>query len=168
MTERFVMAVNQGTTSTRCILFDHHGRMVSVTQREHKQHFPKPGWVEHDAVEIWRNFERIAPEALAQAGITLDQVAALGITNQRETTLMWDRHTGEPVGRALVWQDTRTDTLVDEMSRLPMRTSCRSAAVCRWRPIFPPPASGGCSTTFPGWTNAPRTVASCSGRWRAG
>jgi glycerol kinase len=119
MTERFVMAVDQGTTSTRCILFDHHGRMVSVTQREHKQHFPKPGWVEHDAVEIWRNFERIAPEALAQAGITLDQVAALGITNQRETTVMWDRHTGEPVGRALVWQDTRTDTLVDEMSRRP-------------------------------------------------
>ena len=119
MTERYVMAVDQGTTSTRCILFDHRGRMVSVTQREHKQHFPKPGWVEHDAVEIWRNLERIAPEALAQAGITLDQVVALGITNQRETTVLWDRRTGEPIGRALVWQDTRTDTLVDEMSRRP-------------------------------------------------
>lgn len=119
MTERFVMAVDQGTTSTRCILFDHHGRLVAVTQREHKQLFAKPGWVEHDAAEIWRNFEQIAPEAVAQAGITPDQIAALGIANQRETTVLWDRHTGNPIGPALVWQDTRTDTLVDELSRRP-------------------------------------------------
>jgi glycerol kinase len=119
MTERFVMAVDQGTTSTRCILFDHHGRLVAVTQREHKQLFAKPGWVEHDAAEIWRNFEQIAPEAVAQAGITPDQIAALGIANQRETTVLWDRHTGDPIGPALVWQDTRTDTLVDELSRRP-------------------------------------------------
>ncbi|MFI0445665.1 glycerol kinase GlpK [Actinomadura sp. 6N118] len=115
MTERYVMAVDQGTTSTRCILFDHSGRLVSVTQREHKQHFPRPGWVEHDAMEIWRNVERIAPEAIAQAGATPSQVAAIGIANQRETTLLWDRHTGEPIGRAIVWQDTRTDALVEEM-----------------------------------------------------
>jgi glycerol kinase len=119
MTERFVMAVDQGTTSTRCILFDHHGRLVAVTQREHKQLFAKPGWVEHDAAEIWRNFEQIAPEAVAQAGITPDQIAALGIANQRETTVLWDRRTGDPIGPALVWQDTRTDTLVDELSRRP-------------------------------------------------
>ena len=93
------------------------GDWSSVTQREHKQHFPKPGWVEHDAVEIWRNLERIAPEALAQAGATPDQVVALGIANQRETTVLWDRHTGRPVSRAVVWQDTRTDALVDELSR---------------------------------------------------
>jgi glycerol kinase len=115
--ERYVLAVDQGTSSTRCILFDHGGRLVAVTQREHKQHFPKPGWVEHDPVEIWHNLERIAPEALAQAGATPDQVVALGIANQRETTVLWDRHTGRPVGRAVVWQDTRTDTLVDELSR---------------------------------------------------
>ncbi|WP_433337675.1 glycerol kinase GlpK [Spirillospora sp. CA-294931] len=120
MTERYVMAIDQGTTSTRCILFDHDGRLVSVAQCEHKQHFPHPGWVEHDAMEIWRNLERIAPEALAQAGATPDQVAALGIANQRETTLLWDRHTGRPVGRAIVWQDTRTDALVEELSREPM------------------------------------------------
>ncbi|KAB2344444.1 glycerol kinase GlpK [Actinomadura rudentiformis] len=119
MTERYVMAVDQGTTSTRCILFDHSGRLVSVTQREHKQHFPRPGWVEHDAMEIWRNVERIAPEAIAQAGATPDQVAAIGIANQRETTLLWDRHTGEPIGRAIVWQDTRTDALVEEMAAEP-------------------------------------------------
>lgn len=117
MAERFVMAVDQGTTSTRCILFDHHGRLSALTQREHKQHFARPGWVEHDAAEIWRNFEQIAPEAVAQAGIAPSQIAALGIANQRETTLLWDRHSGEPVCHALVWQDTRTDTLVDELSR---------------------------------------------------
>ncbi|WP_329241046.1 glycerol kinase GlpK [Actinoallomurus sp. NBC_01490] len=119
MVERYVMAVDQGTTSTRCILFDHGGRLVSVTQREHKQHFPRPGWVEHDAMEIWRNLERIAPEAVAQAGATPDQVAALGIANQRETTVMWDRHTGRPIGHAIVWQDTRTDRLVDELAAHP-------------------------------------------------
>ncbi|MCW2919973.1 MAG: glycerol kinase [Actinomycetia bacterium] len=119
MAERYVMSVDQGTTSTRCILFDHHGRLVSVTQREHKQHFPKPGWVEHDAVEIWRNLKRIAPEALAQAGATPNQVVALGIANQRETTVLWDRRTGKPIGRAIVWQDTRTDALVNELSRKP-------------------------------------------------
>jgi glycerol kinase len=115
--DRYVMAVDQGTSSTRCILFDHGGRLTAVTQREHKQYFPKPGWVEHDPVEIWHNLERIAPEALAQAGATTDQVVALGLANQRETTVLWDRHTGRPVGRAVVWQDTRTDALVDELSR---------------------------------------------------
>ncbi|MEV7808742.1 glycerol kinase GlpK [Microbispora sp. NPDC088329] len=119
MTQRYVMSIDQGTTSTRCILFDQRGRLVSVTQREHKQHFPRPGWVEHDAVEIWRNLERIGPEALAQAGIGPGEVAAVGIANQRETTVLWDRRTGVPVAPAVVWQDTRTDTLVDELSRRP-------------------------------------------------
>jgi glycerol kinase len=116
MVERYVMSIDQGTTSTRCILFDHRGHLVSVAQREHKQHFPRPGWVEHDAVEIWRNLERIAPEALAQAGASPAQVAAVGIANQRETTVLWDRRTGVPVGRAVVWQDTRTDSLVEELA----------------------------------------------------
>ncbi|MBX6766027.1 MAG: glycerol kinase, partial [Actinomadura rubrobrunea] len=119
MVERYVMSIDQGTTSTRCILFDHRGRLVAVAQREHRQYFPKPGWVEHDPVEIWRNLERIAPEALAQAGATPDQVAAVGIANQRETTVLWDRLTGAPIGRAVVWQDTRTDALVEELSRAP-------------------------------------------------
>ncbi|MBP2703762.1 glycerol kinase GlpK [Microbispora sp. RL4-1S] len=119
MTERYVMSIDQGTTSTRCILFDHRGRLVSVTQREHKQHFPRPGWVEHDPMEIWRNLERIAPEALAQAGIGPGEVAAVGIANQRETTVLWDRRTGLPVTPAVVWQDTRTGDLVDELARRP-------------------------------------------------
>ncbi|MHA6802355.1 glycerol kinase GlpK [Salinifilum ghardaiensis] len=119
MPQRYVMSIDQGTTSTRCILFDQRARLVSVVQREHQQHFPKPGWVEHDPVEIWRNVDRIAGQALREAGIGVEDVVALGIANQRETTVLWDRHTGSPVGRAIVWQDTRTDELVDEFRRMP-------------------------------------------------
>ncbi|HEX3790671.1 MAG TPA: glycerol kinase GlpK [Pseudonocardiaceae bacterium] len=119
MVHRYVMSIDQGTTSTRCILFDQRGRLVSVAQREHQQHFPKPGWVEHDALEIWRNVERIVPQALREAGLDADQVVALGIANQRETIVLWDRHTGIPIGRAIVWQDTRTDALVEELAAKP-------------------------------------------------
>ena len=114
--ERYVAAVDQGTTSTRCILFDQGGRLVSVAQAEHAQHYPRPGWVEHDATEIWRNLTRIVPEAVEQAGVSPEQVVAIGIANQRETTLVWERDTGRPVGRAVVWQDTRTGELVEELA----------------------------------------------------
>jgi len=116
---RYVVAIDQGTTSTRCIVFDRNGRFVSVGQREHQQHFPRPGWVEHDATEIWRNVQRVVPQALAKAGAEPDQVVAIGIANQRETTVVWDRRTGVPVARALVWQDTRTDHLVNELAAAP-------------------------------------------------
>ena len=119
MAQHYVMSIDQGTTSTRCILFDQRGRLAGVVQREHQQHYPKPGWVEHDATEIWRNVERIVPQALRQAGISADQVAALGIANQRETVVLWDRHTGHPIGRAINWQDTRTDELVKELLNKP-------------------------------------------------
>src|SRR4051812_38474459 len=119
MTERYVIAIDQGTTSTRCIVFDRRGQLVSLAQQEHKQYYPKPGWVEHDAAEIWRNVERLAPEALRQAGIDAGQVAALGIANQRETTVLWDRHTGQPIGHAIVWQDMRTDSLVNRLAEAP-------------------------------------------------
>src|ERR1700742_857519 len=102
MAQRYVMAIDQGTTSTRCILFDHNARLVSVVQREHRQYHPRPGWDEQDAVEIWRHVDRIMPPALRDAGIGAEQVVALGITNQRETAVVWDRHTGTPVGRAVV------------------------------------------------------------------
>jgi glycerol kinase len=119
MAESYVVSIDQGTTSTRCIIFDRRGQLVSVAQREHQQHFPRPGWVEHDAAEIWRNVQRVVPRALAQAGIAPEQVAAVGIANQRETTVVWDRRTGAPVARAIVWQDTRTDGLVEELAKLP-------------------------------------------------
>jgi glycerol kinase len=105
----YVAAIDQGTTSSRCIVFDPSGTIVSVAQREHRQIFPRPGWVEHDAEEIWDNVEFVVREALAVASVTPDQLAAVGITNQRETTVVWDRATGRPVHHAIVWQDTRTD-----------------------------------------------------------
>lgn len=119
MAQRYVMSVDQGTTSTRCILFDHSGRLVSVAQREHQQYFPKPGWVEHDATQIWQNLGRVMPEAMREAGVSAEQIAALGIANQRETTVLWDRHTGKPVAPAIVWQDTRTDEVVDRLREQP-------------------------------------------------
>ncbi|MFQ6397440.1 glycerol kinase GlpK [Nocardia sp. KC 131] len=119
MTQRFVLAIDQGTTSTRCILFDQRARLVGVAQREHQQHYPRPGWVEQDAMEIWRNVERIVPQALRDSGITVDQIAAIGIANQRETTVVWDRRTGIPVWRAIVWQDVRTEELVGDFEAKP-------------------------------------------------
>ncbi|GAA3791330.1 glycerol kinase GlpK [Streptomyces chiangmaiensis] len=119
MVERYVMSIDQGTTSTRCILFDHRGRLVTVAQREHRQYFPEPGWVEHDASEIWRNLERIVPGALSEVGIDVRQITAIGIANQRETTVLWDRRTGVPVCRAIVWQDTRTAPLVEDLRQHP-------------------------------------------------
>ncbi len=112
----FIGAIDQGTTSSRFIVFDRAGRVVSIAQKEHAQHTPRPGWVEHDADEIFRNVRETAAEALIRAGIGAADLHAVGITNQRETTVLWDRRTGRPLHRALVWQDTRTDRLVAEYS----------------------------------------------------
>jgi len=116
VTERYVAALDQGTTSTRCMLFDRQGRLVSIAQREHHQYFPRPGWVEHDAAEIWSIVRKVVPQALTDAGVDASQVVALGVTNQRETTVIWNRHTGVPIGRAIVWQDTRTSGLLARMA----------------------------------------------------
>jgi glycerol kinase len=114
---KYVAALDQGTTSSRCMLFDHGGKVASVAQKEHEQIYPKPGWVEHDPAEVWARSQEVVDEALQSAGASADDVAALGITNQRETAVVWDRTTGEAVHNAIVWQDTRTDRLVDEFSR---------------------------------------------------
>src|SRR5919108_571911 len=113
---KYAAAVDQGTTSTRFMVFDHGGQVVSVAQKEHEQIYPRPGWVEHDAMEIWQRSQEVMQEALDAAGASADDIAGLGITNQRETTVVWDRNTGEPVMNAIVWQDTRSDRLVDEFS----------------------------------------------------
>ena len=112
---KYVAAIDQGTTSSRCIIFDAKGQIVAVDQKEHKQIFPRPGWVEHDAAQIWTNVQKVTKGALSKAGIKPKHLAAVGITNQRETTVLWDRATGKPVHNALVWQDTRTDRLVREL-----------------------------------------------------
>ncbi|MCU1238741.1 MAG: glycerol kinase, partial [Candidatus Solibacter sp.] len=112
----YIGAIDQGTTSTRFIVFDHSGRIVSVAQKEHEQIFPQPGWVEHDANEIWRRTREVIADALEQRALSASDLAAIGITNQRETTVVWDRHTGAPVYNALVWQDTRTASAVAELA----------------------------------------------------
>ncbi|RAV32892.1 glycerol kinase GlpK [Corynebacterium heidelbergense] len=111
-----VVSIDQGTTSTRCIIFDAQGQIVTSSQLEHKQIFPKPGWVEHDPNEIRLNSRRVLADALASADIANDSIAAVGITNQRETTIIWDRETGKPVYNAIVWQDTRTESIIDSLS----------------------------------------------------
>jgi glycerol kinase len=113
---KYAAALDQGTTSSRAMIFDHSGKVVAVAQKEHEQIYPKPGWVEHDPKEIWLRCQEVLDEALEQAGAGKDDIAALGITNQRETAVVWDKTTGEPIHNALVWQDTRTDKIVDELS----------------------------------------------------
>jgi glycerol kinase len=115
---QYVAAIDQGTTSTRCMIFDHSGRVVAVDQLEHQQIFPKAGWVEHDAAEIWGNTRQVCGGALARADLDASSIAAVGITNQRETTVVWDKATGEPIHNAIVWQDTRTQEICDELGAL--------------------------------------------------
>jgi glycerol kinase len=114
---QYVGALDQGTTSTRFMIFDHAGQVVGIDQKEHEQIFPKPGWVEHDPAEIWTRCVEVIRGGLAKAGITAKDLAAVGITNQRETTVVWDRKTGKPVYNAIVWQDTRTDTIINEFAK---------------------------------------------------
>lgn len=117
MTE-FVAAIDQGTTSTRCMLFDRAGSVVAADQMEHRQILPRAGWVEHDALEIWGNTRQVIGGALAQANLNSSNIAAVGITNQRETVVVWDRSSGRPVTNAIVWQDTRTQSICDRLAAL--------------------------------------------------
>lgn len=114
---RYILALDQGTTSSRAILFDHAGSVAAIAQKEFRQIYPKPGWVEHDANEIWATQSGVATEVLARAGVDAAAVAGIGITNQRETTVVWDRETGDPVGHAIVWQDRRTAGMCDQLKR---------------------------------------------------
>src|SRR5688572_14560139 len=114
---RYVAAIDQGTTSTRCILFDRAGLPVASAQKEHPQIYPRPGWVEHDPSEIWSRTRNVVAEAVAKARAKSGDIAAVGITNQRETTVVWDRRTGRPLHHAIVWQDTRTKDLCDALAK---------------------------------------------------
>ena len=114
---KYVASIDQGTTSTRCMVFDHSGNVTAVAQKEHKQIYPKPGWVEHDPLEIWQRTQEVIHSALAKASLQPADLAAVGVTNQRETTLVWNRRTGQPYSNAVVWQDTRTDTICSELAK---------------------------------------------------
>ena len=113
--DKYILALDQGTTSSRAIVFDHSGNAVSVAQKEFTQYFPKPGWVEHDPMEIWSSQIGVAQEAISALRLSRDEIAAIGITNQRETTIVWDAATGEPVHNAIVWQDRRTAEYCDSL-----------------------------------------------------
>jgi glycerol kinase len=114
---KYVAAIDQGTTSTRCMVFNYHGEPVGLHQLEHKQIYPQPGWVEHDPVEIWSRTQDVVQRAMTNAEISASDIAAIGITNQRETTLVWDRETGKPYCNAIVWQDTRTDGIIRSLGK---------------------------------------------------
>ncbi len=115
--KNYIMALDQGTTSSRCILFDKKGNICSMAQKEFTQIYPKPGWVEHNPMEIWSSQLAVATEAMAMLGVGAEQISAIGITNQRETTILWDRITGEPVYNAIVWQCRRTADMIDELKK---------------------------------------------------
>ena len=114
---KYVAAIDQGTTSTRFIVFDHGGNVIAVDQKEHQQIYPKPGWVEHDALEIWARTQEVIKGALKVRGLQSADIVAIGITNQRETTVVWDKNTGRPIYNAIVWQDTRTDMTINELAK---------------------------------------------------
>lgn len=113
--KKYVMALDQGTTSSRCILFDKKGNICSVAQKEFEQIYPKPGWVEHDPMEIWASQLSVATEAISKIGASADEIASIGITNQRETTVVWNRETGMPIYNAIVWQCRRTAERIDQL-----------------------------------------------------
>lgn len=115
MNKKYIMALDQGTTSARCILYDKKGKQVSVAQKEFRQIYPQAGWVEHDAMDIWSTQIGVAQEAMLKIGATYKNIDSIGITNQRETTVVWDKYTGEPVYNAIVWQCRRTAEFCDEL-----------------------------------------------------
>tara|TARA_R110002074_G_scaffold57801_4_gene142012 strand:- start:20432 stop:21955 length:1524 start_codon:yes stop_codon:yes gene_type:complete len=115
--EKYILALDQGTTSSRAIVFDKKGSIISVAQKEFTQYFPKPGWVEHDPLEIWSTQAGVAAEAIAKKGLNVENIAAIGITNQRETVVVWDKNTGKPIYNAIVWQDKRTSDYCDELKK---------------------------------------------------
>ena len=123
---KYIMALDAGTTSNRCILFNRSGEMCSVAQKEFTQYFPKPGWVEHDADEIWSTILEVARQALANVGANASDIASIGITNQRETTVVWDRYSGEPVYNAIVWQCRRTSEYADSLKEKGLTETIRN------------------------------------------
>ena len=165
---KYMMALDSGTTSNRCILFDRAGRIVSVAQREFTQYFPQPGWVEHDANEIWATLLGVAVEAMQMAGAAAADIAAIGITNQRETTIVWDKATGEPVHHAIVWQCRRTSEYCDELRPRGLTARFREKTGLVLDATSPRRSCTGCWKMSPVCANARRRASCCSVRSRRG
>ena len=117
MAKKYVMALDAGTTSNRAIIFDENSKIIGVSQKEFTQIFPQPGWVEHDADEIWSTMVTVMKEALAESGLSANDISAIGITNQRETTVVWDKNTGRPVYNAIVWQSRQTAGIAEDLKK---------------------------------------------------
>ena len=160
-----ILAIDQGTTSSRAILFDANLKVRAVAQEEFAQHYPASGWVEHDPSDLWSTVAGTARAAIEKAGISAREIAAIGITNQRETTLIWDRATGEPIHRAIVWQDRRTADTCDALKAAghePMITA--RTGLCS-TPISRPPRSSGCWTMCQVPATAPSAASWPLARW---
>ena len=133
----YILALDQGTTSSRAVVFDKSGAIVSVAQKEFTQIFPKPGWVEHDATEIWSTQAGMAAEAVTKKGLKGEQLAAIGITNQRETAVVWDKKTSEPIYNAIVWQDKRTSDFCDELKKAGKTEMIREKILLHYKQEIP-------------------------------
>ncbi len=168
MSATHLLAIDQGTTSTRAIVFDARGEPVASHQLEFRQYFPADGWVEHDALEIWRTVESACREALRQAGMKADDIAAIGIANQRETTVLWERASGTPLHHAIVWQDRRTADFCQELKAAGHEARVQEKPACCWIRISPRPSSAGCSTTSRARAHAPSAANSPSAPSTAG
>src|SRR3954469_20844114 len=160
---KYVGAIDQGTTSSRFILFDKDGTVAHVDQREHEQINPKAGWVEHDANELWRRTRQVINGAMADSDAEAGDIEAIGITNQRETTVVWDRETGEPIHNAIVWQDTRRAGSSTSSPATRASTGCARSPGCRSPRTSPGRRSRGCSTMSRGPASARRRAGSPSG-----
>ena len=165
---KFIGALDQGTTSTRFIVFDHGGRIKGQDQKEHGQIFSQPGWVEHDPMEIWQNTQDVMRGGLLNAGVKGADIAAIGITNQRETTVVWNRHTGKPYGNAIVWQCTRTDNICRELIKAGGQDRFRETTGLPLPLIFQGPRSNGSWTIFPRVEPPPSKGMLCLEPWKPG
>ena len=165
---KYVMALDAGTTSNRCILFNEAGEVCSMAQKEFTQYFPQPGWVEHDANEIWSTQLEVARQAMDNIGATAANIAAIGITNQRETTIVWDKKTGQPVCRAIVWQCRRTSRYCDELKAKGLTEMFRAKTGLVIDAYFPAPSCAGFWKMFPGQGSERNRGSCCSAQWRPG
>jgi glycerol kinase len=164
----YIGALDQGTTSTRFMVFDRQGREIARHQLEHRQVYPRPGWVEHDPLEIWARTQEAIQGALAKAGVRPGELLAIGITNQRETTLVWNKNTGEPYHNAIVWQDTRTDAICEALKAEGLEEVFRKKTGLPFPPTSPAPSSSGSWTTSPGCGRRRSGGMPSSARWTPG
>lgn len=166
---KYILSLDQGTTSSRAILFDQQQNILAVSQKEFTQIYPKEGWVEHNPMEIWSSQYAVMMEVVAQSGIHVSDLAAIGITNQRETTIVWDKTTGTPIYNAIVWQCRRTAPLVDQLIQQGLTDHIKAATGLLPDALTsPPPRSAGSWTMWKGHSSGQNGASFCLARWIPG